>query len=69
MAKKSLVNVPDFIMIDTLWVATSIKDFDSFDMKQRIVQNIRESDTQIILFENENQNEIIPNCHYYNLDF
>lgn len=62
---KSLgIVVPDFLIIDSCWVATDLRELTQDQIKNNIVSNLLESNLQIIIFENEDRKQKIENCTY-----
>lgn len=68
ISKSKIVNIPGFIMVDSLWVATNIKELNSDSFKETLIRDIETLDFQTIIFENENQSKRVPGCNYYDLD-
>ncbi len=56
--------VPNFILIDSCWVATDLRDMKPEQIKTNIVNNLAKLDLQVIIFENEDRKERIENCNY-----
>lgn len=56
--------VPNFILIDSCWVATDLRDMKQEQIKTNIVNNLAKLDLQVIIFENEDRKEPIENCNY-----
>lgn len=68
LSKEKIKHVPNFLLVDSLWVSTNLKNIESEEIKERIILDIYSLNIQTIIFENENQRKKVPECNYFDLD-
>lgn len=63
------INIPcfDFILIDTLWCVSYIRDYPQEDLMINIISNLKNLDLQIIILENTRPASEISCCKYLHI--
>ena len=64
LTKEIGINTPNFIIIDSLWLASYLKEINMEQLKINIVSNLQQSNIQIVILENEIDKKRLNNCNY-----